>query len=165
MVRHVRIEDALWDGASRPRRDDWRVAIADLVDAGIGQDGDDVLHVGLAGREVVLATFDAAGAPTGVVEVSHERLRPHVEEYLAVIHRLQHHERGEASAQVHALDMAKKVVHDNAARTLATALSSSGFGGDHESYRRLFSLLLSVLVDVTKLPGARTHRHDRSEKP
>jgi hypothetical protein len=31
------------------------------------------------------------------------------------------------------------------------------FARDHEAYRRLFSLILAVVVDVTTLPGARSH--------
>jgi len=55
-----------------------------------------------------------------------------------------------------AFDMAKKVVHDAGAKTLARALPE--LARDHETYRRLFSLLLAVVVDVTKLPGAIAHR-------
>ena len=155
-VRRVRIDEAVWDRANRPRRDDWRVAIADLVDDEcLGAEDDDLLHVGLTDDDFVLATFDSEGAPLAVLEVDREALRPHVEEYLAIIRRLEHG--AHHASQMHALDMAKKVVHDSAAKALARALP--GFGRDLESYRRLFSLLLALAVDVTSLPAARAHRH------
>ena len=111
MIRHVRIDDELWDGASRLRRDDWRVSIADLVDeACLGSEDDHLLHVGLTDGAVVLATFDEGGAPRGVLEVFRSELKPHTDEYLAVIRRMQHGETNQTSAQMHALDMAKKVV-------------------------------------------------------
>jgi uncharacterized protein (UPF0262 family) len=157
LICEVRVDDALWDAASRLRRDDWRVSIADLVDdACLGDEDDHLLHVGLDSKAVVLAMFDAEGAPRSVLEVPRNELRPHVDEYLAVIRRMQHSEQAASSAQMHTLDMAKKVVHDQGAKTLARALPN--LGRDHESYRRLFSLLLSVLIDVTALPGARAHR-------
>jgi hypothetical protein len=51
--------------------------------------------------------------------------------------------------------MAKKVVHDKAARLLGEELAA--LAGEHEGYRRLFSLVVSLFVDTTRLPL--THRH------
>ena len=58
---------------------------------------------------------------------------------------------------MHTLDMAKKVVHDAGAKTLAHALPK--LARNHEGYRRLFTLVLSLLVDVTTLAGAGHRRH------
>ncbi len=149
MIAVVRIDDALWDSASRGRRDDWRVSIVDLVDdARLGDDGDHVLHVAADSRAVSLSTFDAAGAPRSALEVPMAELRPQIDEYLAIIRRMQ----GDDKGAMHALDMAKKVVHDAGAKTLARAVPE--LARDHESFRRLFSLILSVVVDVTALPGS-----------
>jgi hypothetical protein len=143
----------LWDGASRLRRDDWRVSIAHLVDEPcLGDDDDHLMHLGADERAVTLATFDAEGAPRDVREIARDALEPHIHEYLTIIKRMHH----EASAHMHTLDMAKKVVHDAGAKTLARVLPD--FARDHESYRRLFSLVLAIVVDVTKLPGATAHR-------
>jgi uncharacterized protein (UPF0262 family) len=136
------------------------VTIADLVGDHrqrpcLGDEEEIVLHVSLGSHALVLATFDEAGAPRAVYEIDRKALRSHVDEYLAVIKRLQHDTQNPRSSQLHTLDMAKKVVHDASAKALARELP--GFGRDHESYRRLFSLLLSLCVDVTKLPGARAH--------
>jgi uncharacterized protein (UPF0262 family) len=157
VIRVIRIEDALWDAASRLRRDDWRVSIADLVDeAQLGADDDHLLHIARAPHAVLLSTFDEQGAPREVFEILHADLGGHVAEYLAIIRRMSADERGEASSQMHTLDMAKKVVHDAGAKTLAHALPD--LAREHEAYRRLFSLLLAVVVDVTTVPGATAHR-------
>ncbi|MBW2223750.1 MAG: UPF0262 family protein [Deltaproteobacteria bacterium] len=55
-----------------------------------------------------------------------------------------------------ALDMAKKVTHDRAGRVLKRELRDVGF--DLETSRRLFTLLLSLRVDTTRLVGIHGHR-------
>ncbi|HEY1955278.1 MAG TPA: UPF0262 family protein [Polyangiaceae bacterium] len=157
MIRAVRIDDALWDAASKLRRHDWQLSIADLTDdARLGDEDDHLLHVAHTRQALVLSTFDEQGAPRAAYELPNAELRKHVDEYLAIIQKMHGDETNDASARMHALDMAKKVVHDAGARTLARA--AAGLARDHESYRRLFSLLLAVVIDVTKLPGAIGHR-------
>ncbi|MBW1831057.1 MAG: UPF0262 family protein, partial [Deltaproteobacteria bacterium] len=58
--------------------------------------------------------------------------------------------------QMEALDMAKKVTHDRAGRVLKRELRDVGF--DLETSRRLFTLLLSLRVDTTRLVGIHGHR-------
>ena len=79
-----------------------------------------------------------------------------MDEYLAIIKRMHLEDQNDRSARMHALDMAKKVVHDAGAKTLENALPR--MAQDHETYRRLFTLMLALLVDVTKLPGTQPHR-------
>ncbi len=157
MIRVVRIEDDLWDAANRLRRDDWRISIADLVDEPcLGDEGDHLLHIANAHHAVLLSTFDEQGAPRSALEVPHGDIKHHVDEYLTIIKRMQSGDASNYSPSMYTLDMAKKVVHDAGAKTLARALPE--LARDHEAYRRLFSLLLAVVVDVTKLPGAIAHR-------
>jgi uncharacterized protein (UPF0262 family) len=157
VIQAIRIDDALWDAASSLRRDDWRISITDLVDeAALGEEDDHLLVVSIGEDVIALTTFDSEGAPRGLFEVSTVLLRVHVEEYLAIITRMHKSDASDASTHMHTLDMAKKVVHDAGARTLARELPA--FARDHESYRRLFTLVLSVVVDVTVLPGAAAHR-------
>lgn len=152
----LRIDDRLWDHAPQLRRDDWRTSIVDLLDdTKLGGEDDHTLHVSIADDGVVLVTFDEGGAVVETRIVAHQKLRPHVDEYLLIIRRMQSEHASESSSKMQALDMAKKVVHDGGAKTLAAELD--GFAPDHETYRRLFTLLLSVIVDVTKL-GAGAHR-------
>ncbi len=153
----IRIEDVLWDSAPDARREDWRVSIHGLTeDACLGEKDDHLLVVSHAEGVVALALFDEDGAPRALHEIRVTELREHVDEYLAIVARMHKSEASDVSAHMHTLDMAKKVVHDAGARTLARALPE--IACDHEGYRRLFSLVLSIVVDVTKLPGAAAHR-------
>ena len=157
MIQAIRIDQSVWEASSRLRRHDWVLSIADLTDeARLGAEEDYLLHLASTGHAVLLSTFDENGAPRGAYEVPNSSLRHHVEEYLAIIGKMHGDETNDASARMHALDMAKKVVHDAGAKTLERALPA--FARDHESYRRLFSLLLAVVIDVTRLPGAIAHR-------
>ncbi len=157
MIRAIRIDDDLWGEANRLRRDDWKISIADLTDdACLGDDDDHLLHITNAAHAVLLSTFDEGGAPRSALEIPHADIKHHVEEYLQIIKRMQSGDASDFSSKMHTLDMAKKVVHDAGAKTLARALPD--LAKDHETYRRLFSLLLAIVVDVTKLPGAIAHR-------
>ncbi len=150
----IRIEEVLWESAGAVRRDDWRVSIHGLTEeACLGDEDDHLLVVSHDGDSIALAMFDEDGAPRALHEIELAELRGHLDEYLAIIARMH---QSETSGALDALDMAKKVVHDAGARTLARALPE--VARDHEGYRRLFSLVLSILIDVTKLPGAAAHR-------
>jgi hypothetical protein len=58
--------------------------------------------------------------------------------------------------RLEALDMAKKATHDKLARVLKRELRPMGV--DHDTARRLFTLLLSIRVDTTRIHGAHGHR-------
>lgn len=153
----IRIDARLWESATQLRRDDWRTSIVDLLDdAKLGAEDDHTLHLSVDGEGLALVTFDENGGAVATHVLAPSHLAHHTEEYLAIIRRMQDSEISESSSRMQALDMAKKVVHDGGARTLASTLP--GFAPDHETYRRLFTLLLSVVVDVTSLPGVNAHR-------
>ena len=157
-VSLIRIDARLWEAASDLRRDDWRTSIVDLLDdARLGNEDAHTLHLSLDREGLALATFDENGGPVATLLLEPAHLDPLTREYLAIIASMQAGDASDASSRMQALDMAKKVVHDHGARTLAARLP--GFAPDHETYRRLFTLLLSVVVDVTKLHGVNAHRH------
>ena len=150
------MDEPLWVAASRARHDDWRTTIVDLLDdGGLGQPHHHELRVGLAGTDVLLR-LHGDGAEVEEYTVPSDSLAALIGEYLHVIGRMQDSEVSESSSKMQALDMAKKVVHDNGARVLAAA--APNVASSHETYRRLFTLVLSVVVDVTALPGAKAHR-------
>lgn len=155
-IRVIRVDEAIWASAPALRRQDWRVSITDLLrDARLGADGEHLLLVSADTRALTCATFDEAGAPRATYAAHEADLRSFVEEYLSVIRRLGVEE-ARTSPRMIALDMAKKVVHDGAARTLAHCMP--GLAHDHDTYRRLFSLLFSLVVDVTRLAAPDAHR-------
>jgi uncharacterized protein (UPF0262 family) len=158
MVQTIRIDDALWDASPAERRADWRTTIVDLLDDGGLVSAHTRLVVRSAGPDVHLALDGGAEPTTFAVEAA--SVRALISEYLHVIRRMQDEEVAESSAKMQALDMAKKVVHDKGGKALAAA--APGLAASHETYRRLFTLVVTVLVDVTALPGARAHRRHAS---
>ncbi len=156
-IADIRIHDPLWDDASELRRAEWRTLIVDLLDEAALFEGRPatVLHLepsftNVEAGGIMLRTDDPEAHP---VEVWDAALARHFDEYLGTIRQLMdenlHPMRREA------IDMAKKVVHDHAARRLAERLPE--LSSSHEAHRRLFSLLVSLRTDTTKLPTS--HRH------
>lgn len=82
-------------------------------------------------------------------------LSVHITEYVDIVRQM---EQADAVGRhrIEALDMAKKLAHDEAAETLVRELASFGF--THATCRRLWTLLLSLRVDMTQLTGIRGHR-------
>jgi hypothetical protein len=152
----LRIEERLWEQASELQRAEWRTLISDLLDEGFvlfgqGQEPPMVVFNGSC-----LRVQDAQSAPTELALWS-EDLERHAAEYLRVIRLLMDEDM--PPSRFEALDMGKKVVHDQAAKALAAL--APHVCESHASYRRLFSLLISLRIDTTKLPTAHGHRAQR----
>ena len=146
----LRINEDLWKQADSVRKHEWRVLIADLSrDATLwpsrrGQ----TLIMGADDKAIRLTFIDEAGERT-LLDVQRSELSRELSEYLAVMDRLG--EDGLSSMRAEALDMAKRVVHDAAARRLGALLPEMGQG--LETARRFFTLVVSIVVDTT---GKRT---------
>jgi uncharacterized protein (UPF0262 family) len=87
------------------------------------------------------------------ISIPHELLSGHITEYVDIVRQIAD---ADGVNQMEALDMAKKVTHDRAGRALKRELRDVGF--DLETSRRLFTLLLSLRVDTTRLVGIHGHR-------
>ena len=156
----IEIEEGTWSETPEPRRAEWRLAIAELVrrNVFVFPGVADAWRLRLAPGEqaVHLEARSEEGASLLALRLSREVLSRQVKEYVDVVRRMAQDDGSLHPAQLEALDMGKKVVHDDAARTLARALPE--LGADHETYRRLFTLLLALRVDTTKLTGVYGHR-------
>jgi hypothetical protein len=145
---NLRVADDVWDAGSELQRAEWRTLLADLLDEG-----------NLFPGEASLTEIRIGPSHVSVVSLRITRtlwspeLDTHAQEYLRTIRLLM--DENANSSRFLALDMGKKVVHDRAARALA-ALAPDVCDA-HETYRRLFSLLVSLRVDTTKLPTAHGH--------
>lgn len=152
-AEEIRIDDVLWESANQARRREWRTLLADVPVAELWPDR--------ACRTVVIRCDEASfGFALYLKDGSAERLelpRAEIEavlsEYLGVIARLE--DDGLNAARAEALDMAKRVVHDDAARKIGAAIPHLGAG--LRPCRKLFSLMVSLAADTTKLSAA--HRH------
>ncbi len=93
------------------------------------------------------------------VTLSHDILAPHIQEYVDIVRQLAKTDATGGLARLEALDMAKKVCHDRAGRTLKRRCRDLGL--DHVSARRLYTLLVTLRVDTTRLIGVHGHRRIR----
>ncbi|MDH3622269.1 MAG: UPF0262 family protein [Myxococcales bacterium] len=127
-----------------------RELLAKIQDA---VDYDATLHISLTEQHFVLEARSPKGDVLDSKTIPHELLSEHITEYVDILRQIAS---AEGVNQMEALDMAKKVTHDRAGRLLRRELRDFGF--DHESMRKLFTLLLSLRVDTTRLVGIHTHR-------
>ncbi|MDH3199989.1 MAG: UPF0262 family protein [Myxococcales bacterium] len=127
-----------------------RELLAKIKDA---VDHDAALHISVTEQHFVVEARSPRGNVLDSKTIPHELLSEHIIEYVDILRQIAS---AEGINQMEALDMAKKVTHDRAGRVLRRELRDFGF--DHESMRKLFTLLLSLRVDTTRLVGIHTHR-------
>ena len=114
------------------------------------------LHVSVTEQQFVLDFRSHEGRELAVIAIPHEVLSDLITEYIDIVRQIAD---ADGVNQMEALDMAKKVTHDRAGRVLKRELRDFGF--DLETSRRLFTLLLSLRVDTTRLVGIHGHRRIR----
>lgn len=152
-LHSVVLDERSLQRGSEPQRAEWAASIRELLSAATCNiDEPATLFIEHGERQFFLR-FEADGEHVATVVVDHELLAEQITEYLDIVRQITH---ADGLNQMEALDMAKKVTHDRAGRVLKRELREVGF--DLETSRRLFTLLLSLKVDTTRLPGVRAHR-------
>lgn len=154
------IDDATWSAGSTARRHEWRLAI------------DEILHEGRfhlpaelgAARALVTVAptrvlFDVIGED-GRVASRHELplsvLRPLMGEYMDTITEMAKLGVSANSPRLEALDIAKRITHDEAADAVLGLLAE--VKPDHATARRFFTLLVTLLHDTTRIGTAHPRR-------
>lgn len=150
----VVLDERLAERGSEAQQADWETSIRELLaNAACNIEGPATLFIRLQERGFDLELAEPASGALGSVTIEHEQLAGHIDEYLDIVRQMTS---ADSLNQMEALDMAKKVTHDRAGRVLKKALREYGF--DLETSRRLFTLLLSLKIDTTRLAGLRGHR-------
>ncbi|MCS6799292.1 MAG: UPF0262 family protein [Myxococcota bacterium] len=155
----VCIDEETWRSVDEARRRECQLAIQELLDVGVEGWPQRArrLCVSVTEQGCVMSWRDADGRDVHpALVVPRDVLAPHVQAYVDVIRAMERAEEGHGSARLEALDMAKKLAHDDGARALAQCITDSAL--PLESCRKLFSLLFVLLVDTTRLHGHRGHR-------
>ena len=154
----VRIDERTWQDADEARRHEYGLAMKELLgdDALSFPEDARTLSVTVAQQGIALALLSGAGEKIAEAVVPRSVLSPHVAEYVDIVRQLEQAQRGGGSTSVEALDMAKKLAHDDAARTLRRICRP--LSADHDTCRRIWTLLLTLRVDTTRLTGVRGHR-------
>ena len=153
MLVEIRIDETLWNASGDARRREWRLLISELIEHypvdAIPGTRLRIVPRGADGTVLVMESLD--GEAGSQVLVPADALAAHFRSYLDVCRQMTMLSEGSHSARLEALDMAKRVTHDRAAKSLASICGA--LIPDHGTARRLFSLLTSLEFDTTRLHG------------
>lgn len=158
----LRLDAELWERGSAARKLEWQGAIRDFVEtAAIDVDlpeapTEAASHLGHATNGLLLVLHrpdDTTRAPLCAATIPQQRVSPLVDEYAQICAELVRP--GHAPPRLEALDIAKRLVHDEGGEVLQGLLLPLHL--DHQTARRLFTLIVTVLVDTTQL-AIRPHR-------
>ncbi len=160
-LREVILDGPPGEETARTRQEEWNVAIHDMLgDPELKfREGGVRLTIRLASHETFLELSDAEGTLLASVALPRTALSEHLTEYVDIVRQISGTGEGRGSARLEALDMAKKLAHDDAARTLRRALRP--LGPNHATCRRLWTLLFALRVDTRHLTGFRPNRRFR----
>lgn len=164
MLDDIEIDPMTWQSAPEARRAEWRMATLELLEGhAFGRGQPRRAQVLLDEGAVYLRWFDASGQIFATSTLERARLAAHLDEYVAICRRMGALEQGASSAELEALDMAKKLAHDASARALRALLPE--VDPDHSTSRRLFTLVLTLFVDTTRLSMVHAHRRPFARRP
>ncbi len=150
----VALDEALWARGSDARRREWQGAIRDLIETASLEIDDDEVPEHLVSSLTIETNglrWSLGGRredPSLHLALPRYRLAPMVDEYAQVCAELSRP--GHAPPRLEALDIAKRLVHDEGGALLQEIATPLVI--DHGTGRRLFTLLVTVLVDTTALP-------------
>jgi uncharacterized protein (UPF0262 family) len=156
-LAEVSIDERMAREASDARRLEWVTLVRELVSAceDTAREDAHTLRITRLERAFGLALLDEAGEELAFVSVTFEALAEHMDEYVDIVRQISREDASLGVLRLEALDMAKKVVHDRAGRMLKKACREMKL--DLEAGRRLFSLLVSLRIDTTRLVGIHGH--------
>ena len=163
----LRVDEATWASGSAGRKAEWRLAMVELVQeghfaklsggasrSGDGQSGEDshyTARLTLAPRSAQLVVEGADGARHSQSALPVAELWPLMEEYMRTCEELARLGVGGNSPRLEALDIAKRITHDEAGELIVGALPE--LGPDHSTARRIFTLLVTLYFDTTRIGG------------
>lgn len=153
-LQSVLIDERTIQRGSEARRVEWEAIIRELLSRAKSRiEPSATLHLAVTEQGFTLDFRTEQGDELGAVSVPHDLLSELITEYIDTVRQIAE---ADGLNQLEALDMAKKVTHDRAGRVLKRELRDFGF--DLDASRRLFTLLLSLRVDTTKIVGIHGHR-------
>ena len=150
----VHIDERTLQRGSEAQRVEWDGIVRELLSKAKSNIEEAAsLEVSVTEQGFVIAFQTDQGQVLGTRVIPHQLLSEHIAEYIDIVRQIAE---ADSVNQMEALDMAKKVTHDRAGRVLKRELRDFGF--DLETSRRLFTLLLSLRVDTTRIVGIHGHR-------
>jgi uncharacterized protein (UPF0262 family) len=151
------VDDVTWRCATRPRRAEWLMAIEELVaSAAFAIDRKDSsetassLHgrVSVEPGSIAVTLRDDAGTEVGRLQLDRPVIGPVLREYLRILKAIEGSGLSETSPHFEALDIARRLIHDDAAGLVQRYFS--GVHPDQETARQLFSLMVMLTHDMSR---------------
>ena len=158
MLKTVEVDERTWSEASDARRLEWENIIREMTTPGEMVLRDDAarMHATLTQQGTELVLYDLSDGELARVLLPHDLLGDLITEYIDIVREIAKASARGSIKRLEALDMAKKATHDRAASKIERRLRS--FELDHPSARRIFTLLLALKVDTTRIMGVHSHR-------
>ncbi len=154
------IDDATWSAGTTTRRHEWRLAINEILHEGrfsLPEGAESARGiVTVAPTRVLFDVRSDDGRLVSHHELPLDQLRPLIAEYLETIVEMSKLVASANSPRLEALDIAKRITHDEAGETVLALLA--GLKPDHATARRFFTLLVTLLHDTTRLHTAHPRR-------
>ncbi|MSP62862.1 MAG: hypothetical protein EXR72_21525 [Myxococcales bacterium] len=151
-LAEIRIDEALWSAATPERRIEWRQALHDLLEEHVLAERSAPLHLNVRVAphgHTLLEARTSDGVDVARVDLPGAALAPHFKEYFDICRDMGKLRESAHSPRLEALDIAKRIAHDEAAETLVDLCRP--LGPDHATCRRLFTLLVTLHFDTTRL--------------
>lgn len=149
----VLVDDVTWRCATRARRAEWTLAISELVEEAVLRTSAAVdalrAYFLIESSAVSVSFVDARGVEVGRLAVNRLTIAPVFREYMKILRSLSQGDLAEVSPHYEALDIARRLVHDDAAELLQR--HSDAVYPDQPTARRMFTLLVLLTHDTTKL--------------
>jgi uncharacterized protein (UPF0262 family) len=164
----LRLDDQTWASGTAARQAEWRLCLDEILSEGVFDDGADGAGGGGAqvlkgqrGTLTVLPTAIELSLHAGEAMLAQHRipvqsLRPLMNEYMETIRQMARIAHGQNSPQLEALDIAKRITHDEAGELVRSLLPS--IRPSHGTARRIFTLLVTIYHDTTRLAVAHAQR-------
>src|SRR5260370_9873017 len=136
------IDDATWASGTKARRQEWRLAINEVLNDGIfglPRGGPHRALITLLPTQVLLDVHAPDGRAVSQIRMPVEELRPRMAEYMDVVQEMSKLGVSSNSPRLEALDIAKRLVHDEAGELIEELCRP--LAPDHATARRLFPLL------------------------
>lgn len=150
-LAEVLVDDVTWRCATRPRRAEWLQAISELIeDATLTAPQAVPLRAYITvERDGIRGEFhDPSGELIGQLDLPRATIAPIFREYVTLLQGIGSQDGG-YSPQIEALDIARRLIHNDAADLVIR--HSVGVVPDHQSARLLFTLLVLLTHDTTKM--------------
>lgn len=160
-VVDVLIDDVTWGCATRARRAEWLQQIAELVEEShcevLGSSSDAPVsalraYVTVEATGLRVVFHDERGDERGHIELSRGVIGPVFREYFSLLSAIATMGAGAYSPQVEALDIARRLMHNDAADLVIR--HATRVVPDHRTARHFFTLFLLVTHDTTRLHTA-----------